>query len=120
VKDYFKNLLNYRCSIGMLSWILMRISGLLLVIFLILHLCVIFYYHQRIIDFSHLLRWRNMSIIKVLEFFLILTICYHALNGVRLIFMDMGFLIKMQKPLFVTIIIISLIVAIAFVFPFPS
>ncbi|HDD35700.1 MAG TPA: succinate dehydrogenase, cytochrome b556 subunit, partial [Candidatus Desulfofervidus auxilii] len=85
---YFKYLLTYRWTVGMIAWILMRITGIMLFIFLVIHLTVFFLFGKSQAAFSHFLVLRERTIIKFLEPLLIFTVCYHALNGCKIIFMD--------------------------------
>jgi succinate dehydrogenase / fumarate reductase cytochrome b subunit len=112
MKEYLRYLFSYRWHIGMIAWILMRLSGFLLYLFLGIHLLVIFYYKSNEATFSHLLQWQELFLIKILTSFLIFGLFYHGANGLRLILIEMG--AKGQKALFIGAIIASFLLSIIF------
>lgn len=80
--------LRYRGSIGQWSWVLHRLSGLGVVLFLTLHVIdtswAVFYpelYVQAIAEYQS-------PIFTIGEFALVAAVVYHALNGLRIIIFD--------------------------------
>lgn len=83
-----KETLRYRGAIGQWSWVLHRLSGLGVVLFLFLH----------VIDTSFSVFWPEgyeeaiaayqTPLFTIGEFILIACVVYHALNGLRIVLMD--------------------------------
>jgi len=117
MKAYLKQLFSYRWQPGMIAWLLMRLSGLGLVLYLCLHLGVISYFGKSPEDFRAFLALRKHIFVKVLESLLILAVCYHANNGVRVILIDFGFGIRWQKQLFIGVVILTFVLSTIFLYP---
>lgn len=117
MRAYLKQLFSYRWHLGLVAWLLMRLSGLGLALYLCLHLGVIFYFGRSPEAFRTFLALRGHLFIKVLESLLILAACYHAGNGVRLILIDVGYGIRWQKQLFVGVVILAVILSTIFLYP---
>lgn len=117
MKEYLKYLFSYHLHIGTLAWLLMRLCGITLVIYLFFHLWVIFWFGKTLTSFNMLLQMRGQLWMKTLETFLIWAVCYHAGNGIRLILIDLGIGIRWQRQLFVAVIMLSLILSTFFVYP---
>ena len=86
---------------GMWAWILFRISGLVLVFYLFVHLWVI---SQGRIGgpeaIDNLFEFFDRPLLVFLDLMLVAAVLYHALNGVRVILMDLGIGIKQHKIVF--------------------
>ncbi len=81
--------LRYRGAIGQWSWVLHRLSGLGVVLFLVLHVVdtswAVFYpelYVEAIATYQS-------PLFTIGEFGLVAAVIYHAINGLRIIFLDM-------------------------------
>ncbi len=74
---------------GMWAWVLQRISAVLILIFLILHL---------------FLPYR-----RPLQFLLLLVVAFHASLGIRVLLIDLGASVKAQKFLFLVFALIALL-----------
>ena len=88
-------------GIGMWAWILFRISGLVLVFYLFVHLWVI---SQGRIggpeSLNNLFEFFDKPLLVFLDLMLVAAVLYHALNGVRIILMDLGVGIRQHKVIF--------------------
>jgi succinate dehydrogenase / fumarate reductase, cytochrome b subunit len=88
-------------GIGMWAWMLFRISGLVLVFYLFVHLWVI---SQGRIggpdSLNSLMEFFDKPILVFLDLMLVAAVLYHALNGVRIILMDFGVGIRQHKVIF--------------------
>jgi succinate dehydrogenase / fumarate reductase, cytochrome b subunit len=88
-------------GMGMWAWILFRISGLVLVFYLFVHLWVI---SQGRIggpdSLNNLMEFFDKPILVFLDLMLVAAVLYHALNGVRIILMDLGVGIQRHKLIF--------------------
>jgi succinate dehydrogenase / fumarate reductase cytochrome b subunit len=94
----------------MLSWILHRLSGVGLVIFIIIHIEGMFQIAKGPEAFNKVMAMYNTPLFKVLEIFLFAAIMFHAVNGLRVILMDFASGSKYPKPLLVSTYIITGIV----------
>ena len=88
-------------GIGMWAWILFRISGLVLVFYLFVHLYVI---SQGRIGgpeaLDNLFEFFDKPLLVFLDLMLVAAVLYHALNGVRIILMDLGVGVHRHKAIF--------------------
>ena len=88
-------------GMGMWAWILFRISGLVLVFYLFVHLWVI---SQGRIGgpeaINNLFEFFDRPLLVFLDLMLVAAVLYHALNGVRIILMDLGVGIRQHKAIF--------------------
>lgn len=92
----------YRLRVGMLAWLLHRLSGLALVGYLVVHVWGLkamtnpAAYNALIADY-------HGPIFKVGEFLLLCAVVYHALNGLRIVLIDFVGWSPNQKRLFWTL-----------------
>jgi len=100
----------YKWKGGMLSWILHRMSGVGLVIFIIIHIEGMFQIAKGPEAFNKVIALYNTPMFKLLEIFLFAAIMFHAINGLRVIIMDFASGSKYPKPLLVSTYIITGIV----------
>jgi succinate dehydrogenase / fumarate reductase cytochrome b subunit len=88
-------------GIGMWAWVLFRISGLVLVAYLFVHIWVI---SQGRIGgaegLNDLFEFFDKPFLVFLDFLLVAAVLYHALNGVRIVLMDFGVGIRQHKAVF--------------------
>ena len=83
---------------GMWAWLLFRISGLILVFYLGAHIIVISTGHFDKLD--ALMKAFDNPLMVLLDLALVVAVLYHALNGVRIILMDLGIGIRRHKIMF--------------------
>jgi succinate dehydrogenase / fumarate reductase cytochrome b subunit len=88
-------------GIGMWAWMLFRISGLILAGYLFVHIWVISQGRasgpQQLND---LFKFFDKPFLVFLDFMLVAAVMYHALNGVRIVLMDLGIGIRQHKVVF--------------------
>lgn len=72
---------------GMLAWILFRLSGIALVVYLVMHINVISSLHNRD-TFDETMRFLGSWQFRMLEIGLFAVVLYHALNGIRIFIVD--------------------------------
>ena len=86
---------------GMWAWMLFRISGLVLVFYLFVHVWVI---SQGRVGGPETLdsffEFFDRPLLVFLDLMLVAAVLYHALNGVRIILMDFGVGIRQHKAVF--------------------
>jgi succinate dehydrogenase / fumarate reductase cytochrome b subunit len=83
---------------GMWAWLLFRISGLILVFYLGAHIIVISTGHFDQLD--RLMTAFDNPVLVLADLALVVAVLYHALNGVRIILMDLGIGIHRHKIMF--------------------
>jgi succinate dehydrogenase cytochrome b subunit len=83
---------------GMWAWLLFRISGLVLVFYLGAHIIVISTGHFDQLD--RLMKAFDNPVLVLADLALVVAVLYHALNGVRIILMDLGVGIHRHKVMF--------------------
>jgi len=83
---------------GMWAWLLFRISGLVLVFYLGAHIIVISTGHFDQLD--RLMNAFDNPVAVLADLALVVAVLYHALNGVRIILMDLGIGIQRHKIMF--------------------
>lgn len=88
-------------GLGMWAWILFRVSGVVLALYLFTHLWVI---AQGKIGgpegINRLFEFFDKPLLVALDLLLVAAVLYHALNGVRIILMDLGIGIHRHKAVF--------------------
>jgi len=88
-------------GMGMWAWVLFRISGLVLVAYLFVHIWVIS--QGRIggpVELDKLFETLDTPFLVFLDLMLVAALMYHALNGVRIVLMDLGVGIRQHKAVF--------------------
>ena len=88
-------------GVGMWAWLLFRISGLVLVAYLFVHIWVIS--QGRIggpVELDKLFETFDKPFLVFLDLLLVAALMYHALNGVRIVLMDLGVGIRQHKAVF--------------------
>jgi succinate dehydrogenase / fumarate reductase, cytochrome b subunit len=105
----------YRGQSGQWSWLIHRVTGLAILLFLLVHIVDITLigfgptvYNDGIAIFS-------TPIIRLVSVALIGAVVYHAFNGIRIILVDFwpaGY--KYQQPMFTATLIITVVATLAF------
>jgi succinate dehydrogenase / fumarate reductase cytochrome b subunit len=78
--------LKYRGGGPMLVWVLHRIGGLAMIVFISIHVIASFFYQQTAGDFARLVDDIYESV--YFQVFIYFFVIFHALNGLRIILMD--------------------------------
>lgn len=100
-------------STGFISFVLRRVTGVALVLYLFLHMWVIGSVNQGSAAFNARLNIVQSPIFKVLEVALLAAVVYHAFDGIRLIMVHYFDVTEYRKSLFYAIFAISIILVIA-------
>ena len=107
-------------SINLFSFLLMRLTGIALSVFLFLHIWTIGQIQKGNDSFNQAMNAYNNLFGWVLEYFLLLAVIYHMFNGLRLIVADFFNLTERQKGLlWIAIVIIALIASASLFVFFP-
>jgi len=87
-------------STGMAAHVIQRISGVLLLIYLFLHVRTIHELSRGPVSFDAALATFRHPVFKLLEIALLGTVIVHALNGVRITLLDLGLWQGRERRLF--------------------
>jgi succinate dehydrogenase / fumarate reductase cytochrome b subunit len=85
---------------GTAAWLLQRLSGIFLTIYLITHIIVIGSSVRGEDSFDDLLSTFDKPLFLVLDAGLLGIVAFHAMNGLRLILFDLAIGLRYQKVLF--------------------
>lgn len=85
---------------GMVAWAIQRVTGLLLLLYLLLHVHTVSSLSQGPAAFDAALSTFRSPWFKLLEIGLLGTVVLHALNGVRITLVDLGAGVEHQRHLF--------------------
>ncbi len=104
--------ITYRGGVGQWAWLLHRLAGVGIVLFLALHILDIFLtaFGEKV--FQKLLFIYHSLLFKPFIVLLVFGVTYHALNGLRLILIDFwpGVMTKYHKSAWYVAVIVSLLV----------
>jgi len=109
--------MRYRWFTGGWSWLLMRVSGGLLIIYLGLHIYVLHFIGKGGDEFDRILRTVQHPIFKLLEIGLLGVVIYHSLNGIRILIIDFGRGALYHKKLFWILMLLGIAIFIVGTFP---
>ncbi len=90
----------YRWHTGSVAWLLHRITGVLLSLYLLIHIWVVRTINQGPEGFNRVMATVQTPIFILFEVGLLGTVLYHSLNGIRLLLIDTGWGVRHQKGLF--------------------
>lgn len=97
---------------GMITFILHRITGIALVIYLFIHLWTLSFIWEGPEAVNHSFQKYDNMFGYILEFLLLLAVLIHGINGIRIILIDIWPLTRAQKALMWTGLIILLVIAV--------
>ena len=107
------NSLHYRGRDGQWAWMLHRVTGLGVVLFLILHIVDIFLMAAGKETFEKFLDLYTAAPMRLLESGLIFSVIYHALNGARVVVIDFWPQVgRYQKVLWRIQLVLAILIAI--------
>jgi len=100
---------------GMWAWVGHRLTGIILVVYVFMHLSFLSTASVNDKSFANLMETTAQPAFVFADFLLVCAVIYHAMNGFRVILFDMGIGIRKQKLVFWIMMAISaVIVAVAF------
>ncbi len=94
----------YRIQAGMLAFYMHRLSGLALLFYLILHILSMGHLAQGPEHFNAYMAKYNTPVFKLAEIALFAPVLFHALNGLRIILVDLLDLTHLQKQMFYAVL----------------
>lgn len=108
--------MRYRIKTGMLAWLLFRITGLALVLYLVMHIHVISSLHDPD-KFDKTMAFLGSWQFRILEIGLLAAILVHSMNGVRIFLIDFWNGSLYQAKLFWILLAIGFILLVAGGYP---
>ncbi|HEX9907163.1 MAG TPA: succinate dehydrogenase, cytochrome b556 subunit [Thermoplasmata archaeon] len=100
---------------GMWAWVGHRLTGIILVVYVFMHLSFLSTASVGDKNFEDLMATTAQPAFVFADFLLVCAVIYHAMNGFRVILFDLGIGIRKQKLVFwVMMAIAAAIVAVAF------
>jgi succinate dehydrogenase cytochrome b subunit len=85
---------------GMVAWVIQRVTGLLLLFYLFLHVHTISKLADGPQAFNQAMATFHSPLFKLLEIALLGTVVLHAVNGIRITLLDLGIGVEKQRHLF--------------------
>jgi len=98
---------------GMWAWVGHRLTGLVLVAYVFMHLSFITQASLSHEKFDSLMEIVEKPLFVLLDFVLVCAVIYHAMNGLRVVLFDMGIGIRRQKLIFWIMMAISVAIIVA-------
>lgn len=108
-KNWIKTNLDYRKDTGNWAWILHRISGIALILYLFLHIYSLSALSQGAGKFDAEMVTFSSPFWQFMEWFLFAFVLFHALNGVRIVLVDWADGSKYHKQLYKASLAIGII-----------
>lgn len=97
---------------GMIAFVLHRITGIALTIYIFLHIYTLSAVQEGAAAFNHSLdKWDNL-VGHIFEYLLLLAVAFHLFNGLRVSFVDFLRFTRQQKRLLAWAIVLTVIVAV--------
>lgn len=96
--------------LGMLAYILNRVTAIGLVVYLYLHLAVLFLLAQGPSGWDPFIQIARTPWFLMLDVILLAGLLIHGLNGLRVALTGFGYGVRAQKPLFIALMIFAAIV----------
>jgi succinate dehydrogenase / fumarate reductase, cytochrome b subunit len=112
-KNWFKENLDYKKESGSWAWIYHRISGIVLIGYLFLHIYSVSPLAQGRAAFDSKMTSFSSPIFMVLEWLLLAFVLFHSLNGVRIVLVDWADGAKYHKQLYAYSVVIGIIIFLA-------
>jgi len=97
----------YRWFTGSFAWILHRVSGLALVLYLLLHIYSVSFLAKGSEAFNAVMQAYASPAFKIGEVLVWAAFLYHALNGLRVVWMDLGKGSLFHKKLFAGVFVLA-------------
>lgn len=109
-------------KLGMWVWFLHRLTGVIILLYVVSHLLVIAT-SRSASSFDSLMAFFNRPVILLLELLLLAVIIFHSLSGLRIMLFDLGIGIRRQRTVFWSFLaagVLVFAVSVYFLLPFVS
>jgi succinate dehydrogenase / fumarate reductase cytochrome b subunit len=109
--------MRYRWHLGYVAWLLNRISGIAITLYLVLHIWVIHNLTKGPEGFNRVMQLMSQPVFDLAEVALLGAILYHAMNGARLLCVEWGSGYRVQKKLFWWVMAIGVVLFVFGAYP---
>lgn len=99
----------YHKGIGMIFRYLHMVTGVALLSYIIIHTITMLLLVLGEEQFNHVMKSMHSPYILIPEMFLLLSVLFHSLNGIRILFFNAGLWIEDQKEIAWTVIVFIII-----------
>jgi len=82
--------MHYRWHTGYVAWLLNRVTGIAISLYLIMHVWVIHHLAEGREQYTQVMAFLNSPIFWFFELLLMGAVLYHTMNGIRLVLIDFG------------------------------
>ena len=104
------SILGYKWNPGMWAWLLHRLSGVGMVVYLVLHIIGLRSLYDPL-KFDQLISTYRSPLFKLGELALLAIVTYHSINGFRIVMVDfLGWSPKQKKMFYATVVLSVLII----------
>ena len=110
--------MRYRWQLGFWAFLLMRISGAALALYLAMHLYVLHNLLKGPETFDAVMKTVQNPVFKFFELVLLGGVLYHSVNGVRILFVDFGQASKAHEKWFWGMVSLGVVILIIGAIPF--
>jgi succinate dehydrogenase / fumarate reductase cytochrome b subunit len=91
--------MRYRFQTGSFAWLIHRLTGIALTLYIFLHLYVLSSLRDPVY-YEAVMKTMRIPFLRLLEAGLLGLVIGHGFNGIRLTLIDLGISTRLQKPLF--------------------
>ncbi len=91
--------MRYKVQTGSLAWIIHRATGIALTLYIFLHLYILSHLSDPA-EYTSIMRIMRQPLTRLSEAGLLGLVVAHALNGIRLTLLELGFSTGLQKKIF--------------------
>jgi succinate dehydrogenase / fumarate reductase cytochrome b subunit len=105
--------------LGMYAWVIQRLSGIYLVIFLLTHITAIAQanfgitkgFQVQIFDVLRNPFWYGGSTAAIFDLIALGIVAFHGLNGIRIVFLDLGFGVRRHRLSFWVTMLVAIAIS---------
>ena len=99
----------YHKGIGMIFRYVHMVTGVSLLSYIIINAVILIFLTLGEEKFDSVMSLMHSPYILILEMFLLLSVLFHTLNGIRILFFDVGLWVEDQKEIAYTVIVFVII-----------
>ncbi|MCC6345631.1 MAG: succinate dehydrogenase, cytochrome b556 subunit [Nitrospirales bacterium] len=104
--------MRYKLRTGSLAWLIHRVTGVALTLYIFLHLYVLSHLKDPE-EYKALMGMMRNPLVRLSEVGLLALVIAHAFNGVRVTLLELGLSTRLQKPLFWTAAVVGAAICLA-------
>ena len=98
----------YRWHTGSVAWLLHRLTGLALTLYIVLHIWVVHHLSLGPGEFDEMMAAVQSPLFRLLEVGLLATVLFHSFNGLRILLFDIGVAVKAQRKVFWAAVVLTI------------